>query len=115
MPQIEKSLHTTLPESNYDKSLDQELRDYVTNLANLLNKGLRFSDNFDMNILTVSDSGTANTEFTVAHTLKRVPIGYLPIKQSIAGSIYLGSSSWTATNIYLKCSTGNNALTLLVF
>ena len=62
----------------------------------------------------IADSGTANTEFAVAHTLGAVPVGYIVTKISNAGVVYLGTTSWTSTNIYLKSSAANSAITIFI-
>lgn len=47
--------------------------------------------------------GVANTEFSVAHVLGRVPITFFGhINKS--GFLYASGTAWTTTNIYLKCS-----------
>lgn len=62
----------------------------------------------------IADTGTANTEFSITHTLGSVPIGYIVLKNSVSGSIYNGSSSWTSTTIYLKHSGANAAITVFI-
>ena len=62
----------------------------------------------------IADTGSANTEFTVAHDLGAVPVGYLVTKISNAGVIYLGTTSWDASNIYLKSSAANSAVTIFI-
>jgi len=113
--QIRSRVNTGKPESNFDKSLVQELLSYSYELATLLNGGLKFSDNFNAQIIPIADSGNADSENTVAHTLKRVPTGFLIIKINKAGIVYDSGTSWTTTNIYVKCNVANCAITLLVF
>lgn len=115
MGQIANRIKTSQPTNDFEKRLEQELLTYTLKLADVVNNGLKFSDNFDANILDVSDSGTANTEFTVAHTLKRVPTGYIVININKAGTVYAGSTSWTDTDIYLKCNVANCTIKILVF
>lgn len=113
--QIRTRLKTPKEESEFDKSLTQELLSAWRELSQAVNAGLKFEDNFNAQIVDVSDSGTANTEFSVAHTLKRVPIGYLIFKTNKAGVVYDSGTTWTATAIYLKCSTANTILKIFVF
>ena len=50
---------------------------------------------------------SANTEFSVTHTLGSIPVGYLVLGQDKAGSLYQLSdtgTAWTTTTISLKCS-----------
>jgi hypothetical protein len=60
---------------------------------------------------------TLNTEFSVAHQLQRIPIGFIVITKNKAGDFYgtptLGTA-WTATTIYLKCSVASVAFKLLL-
>lgn len=112
--QIRKRIKTSVPESEFDKSLEQELLSYSLELSELLNKGIRIADNFDADVATVSDTGNADTEFAVAHTLKRVPIGFIVINNDKAGVIYDSGTTWTTTNIYLKCNVANCAVKLIV-
>jgi hypothetical protein len=72
-------------------------------------------DNVQGVLITVADTGLADTNFTVTHNLLSVPQGFQIMKQSIAGSVYTGSVAWTTTTISLKCSTAHAALTVFVF
>lgn len=65
--------------------------------------------------LTVADSGSADTEFSVTHHLGRAPSGYIITKSDKACSVYDSGTTWTTTLIYLKCDTANVALSLSVF
>lgn len=64
---------------------------------------------------TASDSGTADTEFAVTHHLGRIPSGYIVTSIDKPGVVYAGSTAWTATEIYLKCSEANASIQLQVF
>jgi len=64
--------------------------------------------------VTISDTGAANTEFAVTHNLGVVPTYYLwNINKS--GVVYKGTTAWTTTNIYLKCSVANAEVKIVVF
>ena len=74
----------------------------------------------DARYVDVADTGAIDTEFVVAHGLSRIPIGYLVTCISAAGIVYdsvtaVPKDKWTSTNIYLKCSVANAAVTLLIF
>lgn len=57
---------------------------------------------------TFTTSATPDAENTVAHGLGAVPSGlYIVMSQNLAGSLYLGSTSWTATNAYFKCDVAS--------
>lgn len=113
--QLRKRLKTSPPESNFDQALEQELFSAWPELASIINRGLNFSDNFNCLTVVVADTGAANTEFTVAHSLKRIPTGYLVIRRDKAGVVYDSGTAFTVSNIYLKCSTANTAITVIVF
>ncbi len=113
--QIRSRLNTIKPESEFDKVLEQELLAYCSDLARLLNGGLKFSDNQNAKTVEVADTGTANTEFSVTHTLKRVPSGFIVVRRTGTGVIYESGTAWTATTIYLKSTTANNAISVLIF
>ena len=117
MAQIRKRIKTAKPDekNEFEKALEQELYSFSTELAQILNKGLLFTDNFNAEIKTIADSGNADSENTVAHTLKRVPTGYIVLKINKAGIVYDSGTAWTDTNLYLKCSAANCAITLMVF
>src|SRR5882672_12811472 len=52
----------------------------------------------------VTSPVTPNTEFAVTHNLDYVPVGYDIKRQDKACSIYDGTTAWTRTQIFLKCS-----------
>lgn len=66
-------------------------------------------------IHNVTDSGTATVEFTIAHGLGRVPVGYIVISINKNTTVYRGTTAWNSTNIYLACSASNVNLWVLVF
>lgn len=113
--QIRKRVQIGKPESEFDKTLEPELMSYTLELAQIINKGLKFSDNFNAEILSIADSGLADSENTVGHTLKRIPTGFIVTSIDKAGVVYLGATAWDATNIYLKCNVASCAITVLVF
>lgn len=113
--QIRKIFKTSKPETEFDKTLESELISYSFELSKILNKGLEFSDNFNGKFITISDTGAADSENTLTHSLGRVPSGYFVTKINKASVGYLGSTAWTATNIYLKFNVANCAVTVFVF
>lgn len=56
----------------------------------------------------------ANVEEEIIHNLRSVPIGYLTITNSNGGVIYDGITRSTTTSIFLRSTTGNNAVTLFI-
>lgn len=62
-----------------------------------------------------TSNGVANTEDTVAHNLGRIPVGYIPVRQDKSAILYDGTTTFTATNLYLKSSAATVAWTVLIF
>ena len=115
MPQIQTRVKTTKPESKFDESLEQELLSYSSKVSQLLNNGLRFEDNQDVQIKTYTTNGTANTEDTVAHTLKRVPIGFLVLNSNKSANLYDSGTAWTTMNIFLKADVTSATVKVMIF
>lgn len=113
--QIRKRIKTAKPENDFENVLERELLSAWLELATLLNGGLGFNDNFNCDIVPVADTGTVNTEFAVAHGLKRIPTGYLVIRRNKAGVVFDSGTTFTIANIYLKCSVANTQITVLIF
>ena len=113
--QIQSRLRTPKTESEFDKKLEEELVRYSIDLAKMLNSGLKFSDNFNMEIQSVTTDASAGTETAITHTLKRVPSDFLVGSQDKAGTIYKGASAWTATTIYIKGSVASITAKIYIF
>jgi len=102
----------------YIKALDGDVR----NLFACLQGRTRFGsgtdgskgENVSGQFQVVSDTGSADTEFTVSHDLGAVPIGLILIKSNKAGIVYSGSTSWTSSAVYLKCSVANANVTIFL-
>lgn len=98
-----------------DSDLLVFLEEVLSNLDNILNSGIKFSDNFDGETLSYTSNAIADTEDAVAHTLNRVPIGFIVVDTDKGGVVYRSGTAFTNTNIYLKCSTASTALKVLVY
>ena len=72
-------------------------------------------ENIDGQFQIISDTGSADTEFTVAHSLGRVPVGFVTILNDKGGTVYDSGTTWTASNIYLKCNTANCNISIFIF
>lgn len=99
----------------FDKDLLTSLGDWSLSQKLLLMRGLNFDDNFDGRRVAVTSHATPGTEFSVAHTLGKVPIGYIVIGQAGAGSIYDGATASTKTTLYLKSDAAATSFRILVF
>ena len=113
--QIRSRIRTGKPENKFEEVLEEELLSFSLELSRILNKGLELSDNFNMQIKSVTTDGVANTESAITHTLKRVPSDFFVGSQDKAGTIYKGASAWTATTIYIKGSVASITAKLYIF
>lgn len=103
------------PESEFDKRLEEAIVKYTEKLGKILNSGIKFSDNFNMEIKSATTDAVVGTETAIAHTLGRVPSDFLVGSQDKAGTIYKGSTAWTATNIYIRGSVATITANLYIF
>jgi hypothetical protein len=99
---------------NFVRDIDAD----VTSLFLLAQGRIRFGNGVDgANLENISgqwqqftSDGVANTEFSVAHTVGAIPVGYIIVWQDKAGSLYQGpttGTAWTSTAVYLKCSVAS--------
>ncbi len=64
--------------------------------------------------ISVADTGSADTEFTVTHSLGRIPTYYWYTIDK-AGIVYDSRrTSWSTSVMYLKCNQANAALKLAI-
>jgi hypothetical protein len=71
-------------------------------------------DNIKGQWVTFTSSGTPDAENTVAHTLGVVPVGFLIVRAPKSGYVYEGGTTWTTTNIYLKCTAATQTVTIFL-
>lgn len=66
--------------------------------------------------LNVTSPGSANTEFSVAHSLGRIPSHYRYLSDKGANLYQLPTTGthWTATTVYFKCDTASVALRIFL-
>lgn len=113
---IDKRLNVPSEEDEkFRQKLAEVLFKYSMKLSDIINGDIRIDENLNAETLTISDSGGANTENTVAHTLKRIPVGFMVVNIDKAGIVYDSGTSWTASNLYVKCNVANAAIKLLVY
>lgn len=97
-----KSSQTSQADS-YKNALDRD----VVNIVQCLSKRITFSDNIATQLVSKSDTGSANAEFYIDHNLGVAPLGFIVIKNNKAGVVYDSGTTWTSSRIYLKCSVAN--------
>lgn len=99
----------------FDIDMAKVIQDINGSLSQMFAKGIGITDNLDCQIVSYTSNAVANTEDTVAHTLKRVPSGFIVVDIDKAGVVYRSGTTFTVSNIYLKCSTTSTALKVLVY
>lgn len=96
------------------------LQNVIDNIIRCLNGRVRFGrgtdgdrgENIAGEFQQFTTSATPDAENTIAHTLGAIPVGVIILWQDKAGSLYQGpttGTSWTSTNIYLKCTVASVA------
>jgi hypothetical protein len=78
--------------------------------------GSAYSGNMNGQWVNVTTPSTANAQFAIAHNLNRIPSHYHYITDN-GGVIYQlpnTGTAWTATNIYVKCSTASATLRIFI-
>ena len=97
----------------------QATKKYAERLANIINGQLSFGngtalDNMQGRWINTVTPGAPDTDFTVTHSLGRVPVGWLTVSIDKAGVIYLGTIAATAQDLTLKCSTATTTIRIFV-
>jgi hypothetical protein len=95
------------------------LNQYWQRLAKIINGQIGFgngvlSDNID-GAWANATTGAANTDFTLAHNLGRLPVGYLLAKSDVGTVIYDGSIPATKTQITLKATGAAATIRVFIF
>lgn len=66
-------------------------------------------------IYIVSDTGNADTEFSISHTLPSTPIGVFTVSSNKAGVVYDSSTANTASTAYYKHPSANATIKIIIF
>lgn len=115
MTELGASAPLPQPRDMREADLFNTMQDFNNRLVAILNRGIKFSDNVDCVLITTTTSATPDAENTIAHTLGKLPVGYIVYSQDKSGSLYLGGTAWTSSNIYLKCNVASVAYKIIVF
>jgi len=92
-----------------------DTKDTLSRVLEALDKRLTLHENVVSIEATVSDTGTADTEFSISHKLGHVPRFYIA-NLDRAGVVYDSNrTSWTSSTITLKCSAANASIRLTLF
>lgn len=106
-----------LPEpkgENFAKDLIEVLKRHGVEISDIINGGIRLHENIDCTVVSTTTPG-ANVELAVAHTLRRVPTGFIVVNINKAAIIYDSGTTWTTAYIYIKCDQNNTTVKLLIF
>lgn len=97
-----------------DRDLFRLLEEREQILDAILDRGIFPTDNMDAVHVSYTSNGTENTEDSVAHTLGKIPTGFIVVDINKGGVVYK-SDTFTATVLKLKCSTATTIVKLLVY
>lgn len=68
--------------------------------------------NMEGNKFIVTFPVTPNTDIVITHNLGRIPVGWVPLRLTNPGQIYIGSTAPTATTITLRETQGSQTAIL---
>lgn len=103
------------PRNSWEIDVLKTLQDFFNRIVAILNRGITFTENVDCVLITTTTSATPDAENTISHLLGKIPSGYIVYSQDKAASLYLGGTTWTTTNIYLKCNVASVAYKIIIF
>lgn len=103
------------PQTPFEKDVDRSLDKQFTETAEILNNGIRFLDNFDGFIVTLTTDATPGVETAIAHGLKRVPTGCLVLEKNKAAHIFSGPTAKDSTTYYIQSDVAEVLATVMIF
>lgn len=103
------------PRNSWEMDVLKTLQDFFNRIVAILNRGITFTDNVDCVLITTTTSATPDAENTVGHLLGKIPSGYIVYSQDKAASLYLGTTAWTSSNVYLKSNVASVTFKIIVF
>ena len=96
---------------------------WIERIARVLNTNVSFGSTMsnadaDMNISCAKFQGTspgsANTDFTLAHSLGRIPNTIVGQDTNNGGLVYRGSVAWSKTTVTFRCTTASAGYNIIV-
>lgn len=103
------NLEITIEPKQYQRDLDDDVKQLAFLTQGRVRLGTGTDGDRGENIAgefqVFTSDGSANTEFSVTHTLGAIPIGRIIIYQDIAGHLYQGpttGTNWTSTAVSFK-------------
>lgn len=112
VPSFKPSNHP--PENAFEKDLEIALDAIFSAIKEILNGGIRITDNLNSRISTITTSATPGTETAIAHGLKRIPAGAIILERDKAGHVFLGSSGKDSENYYVQSDVASVTVSLLI-
>lgn len=100
------------PQNNFEQTLEKSYTKLIEKLTQILNGGLKFSDNFDCLIKTITTNATPGVTTAITHGLKRIPFGIVMEKDK-AAHVYLASKDANTYNV--ASDVASVTVTLLIF
>jgi hypothetical protein len=102
----------------YLQTLSKVSSDSLNQITQEVNGKIELT-NLYVSEVSITNTGSANTDFTVTHNLGRTPKFYIPrvtTNLSAIGSVsfYDGSVAWNSISITLKCTVANIVVNFLV-
>lgn len=85
------------------KEINAFIEAFLKQVAEIVNSKIEFGENIPVTFARVN-FGLANIDARVAHSLGRVPTGYIITKRSSAITVYDGAGAWDENAIYLRSS-----------
>ncbi len=106
--------------TDFDKENLELLNSILIGIWGAINSGIEFgtvassAENVRCTLKTFTTPATANSEFSVAHGLGKIPTGYWLSNTNLGCKMYDGGTANTDTNLYLKCDTVSVSGTLII-
>jgi hypothetical protein len=93
--------------------IDRQLSTH-TDVLEAIDGRLTLHENVEAIQIDISDTGSADVEFTVTHNLGKIPRHYI-YNTSLGGVVYDSRrTAWTTELMFLKCTVPNAALVMTV-
>lgn len=65
--------------------------------------------------LNLVTPATANSQFSIAHSLGYVPIGFHVVNKNTSCDLYASGTAWTSSEVFLKCTVASATVNLFIF
>lgn len=105
--------------TDFDRVAEKDRLRFITlfcqQVTTVINGGLDFATNFNAKIVSVAFT-QSDTDTLVVHNLNRPVVGYIPIRQTVALSVYNGSGQISDTSFSMTLrSSAIGTVDILIF